>query len=135
MYNDDTLLTCGKYKFMSLWRVPPDYLLKIYKHKSYFNPEIKQYIENHLDEILTRKQSNVSPPPLKGRCKKKTYPSKAFAKTMLRRIQETMPKGVKRPKSAYECEKCGGWHLTSMTKRKYNQIKKNQNHANPSPNS
>ena len=131
MYHDDTLLTCGKYKFMSLCRVPPDYLLKLHEHKSYFNPEIKQYIESHLEEILARKQNNVPPPPLKGRCKKKTYPSKEFAKAMLRQIQERSPKGVKQPKSAYECEKCGGWHLTSMTKFQYLSIKNKPNANTP----
>lgn len=34
MYNDNTILTFGKHKFVRLSRVPPEYLLKMYEKKN-----------------------------------------------------------------------------------------------------
>lgn len=51
MYADDTILTRGKYKFTSLCRVPPEYLLNLYAKKNKANPELYEYVEKNLSLI------------------------------------------------------------------------------------
>ncbi len=41
------------------------------------------------------------------------YPSEKDAKHEINKIKSYM-QGGKKPERAYECEKCGGWHLTSI---------------------
>lgn len=115
MYDDNTILSFGKYKFTALCRVPSDYLLRIYKSGHYTNlsPELKEYIESNIEVILLRKQGIISPALFEFPCLKTTYPTENDAKKVLKQVRQIIQKH-KKPIRAYACEKCGGWHLTSM---------------------
>ncbi len=140
MYTDDTILTFGKYKFIKLCRVPADYLLAFHKqynpnHKK-ANKELFEYIENNLEKIKARQEGKIISPPLEigykttGRfvqlvCKdsnKIIFPSEKDAKHEIRRIQN-LEQENKKPVRAYECEKCGGWHLTSISFERWEKLK------------
>lgn len=69
---------------------------------------------------------------MKQRCNKATYPSKEEAREKLKEIQAEPPKeNAKRnrrgkplkPRRAYFCPRCEGWHLTSMSVAKAQAIK------------
>jgi hypothetical protein len=51
--------------------------------------------------------------------------SEKEAKAELRRIQN-LDNHDKKPTRAYECEKCGGWHLTSIDFEEYEKITENK---------
>ena len=112
-YTDDTILTSGKYKFTKLCRVPPDYLLDIYKHKSCPNKELIEYIKDNLQKIMHRKSGKIVAPELKRICGKMSFLSEKDAKFKINKIRDVEQED-KKPIRAYECEKCGGWHLTSI---------------------
>lgn len=114
MYTDDTLLTFGKYKFVRLSRVPPEYLLKMYENKGYVNPELKEYIESNVEKIIARRDGIIPTPNIERVCEKLTFASEKIAKANLRDIA-TVKQEHKKPVRVYECEKCGGWHLTSLS--------------------
>lgn len=111
-YTDDTILSFGKHKWVSLCRVPADYLLKIHANKCYHNPEIREYIESNIERIRARKEGVIETPPFEFPCTKITYISQKQAKEALATIRQTNQEH-KKPIREYECEKCGGWHLTS----------------------
>lgn len=110
-YTDQTVLTFGKYKFASLCRVSPGYLLDIFKNKSYPNNDLKGYIENNIDLILSRERGTALISVLELPCSKIQFATEALAKEELRRIQSLNQEGVK-PVRAYECPQCSAWHLT-----------------------
>jgi len=113
MYNDNTILTVGKYKFIALCRVPADFLLRMYTNKGYYNAELKEYIESNIEKIILRNEGLIITPPLDFPCEKLFYANRKIAKGVLRKIA-SMKQEHKKPIRVYECEKCGGWHLTSM---------------------
>jgi hypothetical protein len=43
--------------------------------------------------------------------------------------REAQGTGKKVPKRAYECRRCGGWHLTSMTEEEYDKKNPRQSEA------
>ncbi|MDI9882416.1 hypothetical protein [Flectobacillus longus] len=112
MYTDQTLLTFGKYKFTQLCRVPPEYLLRIHQAKSYFNAELKEYIINNLERIIQRRDGIILTPIVYFPCKKVIYISKKEANRFLESIKY-IGQNHKKPVRAYECDKCGYWHITS----------------------
>ena len=112
MYEDDTILTRGKYKFTALCRVPPEYLLNLYAKKNKANPELYEYIEKNLSLIKSRAIGALEIPELQIVCKKIVYSSEKVAKAELKRISE-MKNDHKIPIRSYCCEVCGGFHLTS----------------------
>ena len=112
MYADDTILTRGKYKFTSLCRVPPEYLLNLYAKKNKANPELYEYVEKNLSLIKARAIGALEIPELHIVCKKIVYSSEKVAKAELKRISE-MKNDHKIPIRSYHCEVCGGFHLTS----------------------
>ncbi|PAC29221.1 hypothetical protein BWI92_16465 [Flectobacillus sp. BAB-3569] len=112
MYTDQTLLTFGKYKFTQLCRVPPEYLLRIHQAKSYFNAELKEYIINNLERIIQRRDGIIPTPIVYFPCKKVIYISKKEANKFLESIKY-LEQNHKKPVRAYECDKCGYWHITS----------------------
>ncbi len=121
MYNDNTLLTNGKYQFVSLKRVPGDYLLelyKTYKRKGQGDPELIDYIDRNMDAIKSR--TNTVPPPIQRTCTKVTFSNENDARRDLARIRSNNERLGSRknkiPIRSYECEYCGGWHHTSREK-------------------
>lgn len=114
MYTDDTLLTFGKHRFTKLCRVPADYLYSVYKNKSYQNNELKEYIINNLENIILRMEGILQPPPLDFPCEKISYSKEKDAKQVLQKIT-VLEQIHKKPIRVYECEKCGQWHLTSLS--------------------
>jgi len=54
-----------------------------------------------------------------GPCVKKCYPDKASAKKALR---EQKHQRGKKPRHVYYCEHHSSWHLTSMTRTRYNEM-------------
>lgn len=113
MYTDDTILTVGKYKFVRLSRVPPEYIIKLYETKGYPNQELKEYIEANIEKIKARQAGLIPTPEIELPCEKITYASEKIAKDSLHFIQ-ALKQEHKKPVQAYECAKCGGWHLTSI---------------------
>lgn len=113
MYNDETILTFGKYKFIKLKRVPAEYLLAIYNNKSSDNNDLNNYIEHNLEKIFNKKNGVIKYPEIEMTCQKITYPNEKEAKFRLSNISKIIQSN-KKPIRAYECTKCGGWHLTSV---------------------
>lgn len=127
MFTDDTLLTFGKYKFVRLCRVPPEYLLAIHKNKTALSREVMleipsatgkellEYIEANLERIQARQRGEIDAPEIELTCEKLPFPNEKAAKAEIRRIQAREQENQKKPVRAYECEKCSAWHLTSIT--------------------
>jgi uncharacterized protein (DUF3820 family) len=112
-YTDDTPILFGKYKFTRLSRVPAEYLLTLLKNKCP-DKDIITYIEQNIESIKAR--LNIEVPPLELPCDKVIYVNEKEAKLHLSNIR-SKEQDHKKPIRAYECEKCGGWHLTSQEKR------------------
>lgn len=117
MYDDNTPLPFGKYKFSRLIDVPADYLLVLFRAKSYANPEIKEYIEANIEKI--RERNKLPKPQVDALritpCRKVAYPTEKEAKWRLKNIKHAKQRAVT-PQRAYECPLCGAWHLTSQEK-------------------
>ena len=113
MYTDETILTKGKFKFTALCRVPPTYLLQIYKKKNKSNPELYEYVVNNLPLIEGRLNGTIEIPEFSLECKKIVYNSEKVAKIELSRIRN-LTQHHKKPVRVYACSNCGGYHLTSM---------------------
>jgi uncharacterized protein (DUF3820 family) len=122
MHTDDTILTTGKYKFTRLCRVPPDYLLAVYKDKNFPDKELAEYVRENIGRIMQRKRGEVPTPELKRICEKITYLSEKDAKFVIAKARDNVQEN-KKPVRAYECEKCSGWHLTSIPYEKLEKIK------------
>lgn len=127
-YTDNSILTLGRYKFTSLFRVPAEYLLNIYykenKNNKYPDRELIAYIEKNLEKIKQRQELGETVPVLERLCEKITFPSEKDAKYQIKQIREKEQKH-KKPVRAYECEKCGGWHLTSISYEEWKKEKHN----------
>lgn len=147
-YNDNTMLTSGPYKFTSISRIPAKWLLKIYKLDKkaaypqkgrlgrYPDRKLIDYIEKNLESIRKRKGQPVEQITSLGHkrrgggsiqltCEetgKLVYVSEKDAKTELREIQKS--DSEKKPVRAYECDKCSGWHLTSIPYEVWKEMKK-----------
>ncbi len=121
MYSDKTLLITGKYKFVSLGRVPAQWLLDIYKKGTHADYELFEYIVANLDKIKARNTGSSAVEPIKLTCDKFMYATESIARAHLRGIKNTEQEH-KKPNRAYECRKCGGWHLTSMDYNKEKPI-------------
>lgn len=111
MYTDDSILTWGKHKFTALRRVPVDWLLGHHKDDGCLDKLLLEYIEKNLDQLKERQKTGKAPPPLKFPCTKFIFATKSLAKRELKRIAATGHSNI--PTRAYECPKCGAWHLTS----------------------
>lgn len=121
MYTDETPLTFGKHKFVRLCRVPAEYLLNIYKTKNIKDKELIDYIEKNLEKIIARQEGKIIAPKLEKTCEKITYISEKDAKFEINKIREKEQEH-KKPVRAYECQKCGGWHLTSIPFEKWEKL-------------
>lgn len=123
MFTDETILTFGKHKFTKLCRVPAKYLLDTYRGwGNQPRTELFDYIQSNMESILARERGEIVAPELKIECDKIIFPNEKSAKykiTQLRNVEQDH----KKPVRAYECEKCGGWHLTSISYEKWEKIK------------
>ncbi len=113
MYNDDTILIAGKYKFTKLIRVPAEYLLKVYSSGNKSDKELFEYVQNNLETIIARKEGRIPTSHLKPLCDKQAYVSKKVANLHLSVISKK-EQDHKKPVRSYECDKCGAWHVTSI---------------------
>lgn len=118
-YTDNTILTKGKYKFTKLCRVPPQYLIGLFNNGDKSDPELYEYVKQNSIEILLRLNGKIKPPRLNV-CQKFYFSSEEEAKKEIKRIAKLSQKNEK-PKRAYECEKCSGWHLTSSGIKEFNK--------------
>lgn len=125
-YTDNSILTNGKYKFVSLFRVPAEYLLNIYfkenKNGKYPDRELIAYIESNLEKLKQEKGLEKKVLPVERLCEKLVFPSKKDAKFALNQIKEEKQEH-KKPVRTYECERCGGWHLTSISHEEWEKRK------------
>jgi len=64
-------------------------------------------------QVSYKSSYNKSVGPIGPSCKKNAYNSREEAEDMIRYIQETR---YTKELHAYECLKCGMWHLSSSTK-------------------
>lgn len=117
-YTDNTILTKGKYKFTKLCRVPPQYLIDLFNHGDKRDPELYDYVKENSLKILLRLNGEMETPKF-IKCQKIAFPTEKDAKKEIRRISET--KSKLKPQRAYQCEKCGGYHLTSKSVEEFNQ--------------
>jgi len=113
MYTDNTLLELGEYRFRKLGGVPPRYLLDMHQRKTYFNAEIREYIESNLELIQARMEGREPILMPQILCVKVVYAKESDAKKQIKRISQRAQKN-KKPVRCYECPTCGGWHLTSI---------------------
>jgi len=114
-YDDNTILTIGKYKFTKLSRVPSEYLLNLHKNNNKSDKLLFEYVDQNIEKIKSRigiKYTATVP------CEKVMYCSEKLAKDVLRKIS-IKEQDHKKPQRAYECEKCGAWHLTSIPFEKW----------------
>lgn len=133
MFTDDTLLTFGKYKFVRLCRVPPEYLLNLYENRSQSarevlltasqqqGKELMDYIVANLEKIQARQRGEIEAPELELVCEKVQYPTQKAAKAELKRIA-AREQQHRKPTRTYECGKCGAWHLTSMPMERWEML-------------
>lgn len=131
MYTDNSILTWGKHKFTKLCRIPADYLLRLTDCNCPDN-ELLKYIEFNKDAIIARNEGIVDTPEVElgfkfvgNRVKiicpdteKIIFISEKDAKNEIQRIMN-LTQTQKKPVRAYECTKCGGWHLTSISYEEY----------------
>lgn len=126
MYNDNTPLPFGKYKFTALGRVPAAYLVELHRTRNYRgNEQLKDYIESNLGSLADRAERegiNAKVKKVRSVCRKQTFESEKAAKAELRRIRSLEQKH-KKPIRSYPCDFCGGFHLTSVPLEDFLQIK------------
>ncbi len=116
MYTDDSILTWGKWKYTALKRISPDWLLGIRKNlQSCHDRELLQYIEGNVEKIQDRKMGVLETDEMENVCRKTLYHTQQAAKKAIGKIRakHSINSGHIVPSRAYECEKCGYWHLTS----------------------
>lgn len=116
-YTDNTVLAHGKYKFTSLCRIPPEYLLSLHNNKQFHDQALVTYVANNLEKIKARRDGSMPTPELERVCTKIAF-TKSDAKKELKRIRDTS-QDHKKPIRSYECDKCGWWHLTSEVSKKF----------------
>jgi uncharacterized protein (DUF3820 family) len=115
LYTITTLITFGKHKFKRLYEVPADYLLLIHQNpKGCPDRFLVKCIEHHLEKIKSPDWGTIIIQRIEeDRCTKSVYPTKKDARIALQAIRNS-PGKHKKPIRSYECDKCSGWHLTSM---------------------
>jgi hypothetical protein len=114
MYDGNTPIPFGKHRFTLLKNVPAQYLLDLLSQKNNkdVNKDVMEYIEQNL-HFIKSKLGSTEPVEETKLCDKIAYPTENDAKKHIREIRKLEQKH-KKPVRSYECEKCGGWHLTSI---------------------
>lgn len=134
MHDSITKIKFGKYEGILIRDVPHLYLLNLYNsllkakvlninHKS-----LIEYIEKN--NIFKNKNNDKIEIAVHGNqnklmCKdsgKIIFISEKDAKFEIKRIRD-LEQENKKPVRTYGCEKCGGWHLTSISFEKWELIK------------
>ena len=118
MYNDDSILTWGKYKFTAFKRIPAKWFLGNHKSNAVKDLELLKWIEDNFERLEQRAEIekvvpvNTIPEII---CTKYQYASEEEAKRHLRQIRHKgqQSNGHLLPVRAYKCDKCLFWHLTS----------------------
>ena len=77
-----------------------------------------EYVVANIDSIRARARGEIIAPELVKICDKIVFVSEKDAKDRIRKLSE-LKQDNKKPVRAYECEKCGGWHLTSIPYEKW----------------
>ncbi len=112
-YTDDTVLLWGPHKFTRVSRIPVDYLLSLNKGNTHDKP-LLAYIQANKEKLDAIARGETPAPQASKACDKKLFITQEEAKKELKRIRKLHQKKTK-PKREYECPKCGGWHLTSLS--------------------
>lgn len=110
-YNDTSVLTQGKYKYIPLKEIDAEHLLKLYKNGCNGDKALRKYIEDNYEAIGTR--VGVSVDRSSPTCTKKSYIDKKAANAHIKWIQNTNKESYV-PVRAYQCDKCTSWHITSI---------------------
>ncbi len=84
-------------------------------HKSEKHPDraLVAYVAKNLEKIKGWKNGTIAIPKLEIVCEKRVFPCEKDAKEELARILP-LDQSRKKPIRSYECDKCSGWHLTSI---------------------
>lgn len=98
-----------------------DFLNELFGLKAVLTTEDTKLI-TEVPALITEAAAPVDP----NKCTKATFTTKKEAKYRIRAINEAnalikTDEKIKQPIRAYECEKCGAWHLTSKEKPFKNQ--------------
>ena len=119
MYTDETVLNWGRHKLFKLIDVPKEYLINFYNNKSYYNDQLKEYVETNIESIRERIPPKIPPKKILQICHEAPFPTKQDAKYELKKIQRSGYKGFDVPIRTYECKVCGAWHITSEPVEKF----------------
>lgn len=109
MVSSDTKMKFGKFKGSILSEIDGSYLRMIY-HDPKCSEELREYINENVGGVV--KKFKIE--DFKFPCDKIIYFSEKEAKSHINKIKK-MAQKHKKPVRAYECEKCGLWHLTSIS--------------------
>lgn len=102
-YTETSLLQVeGYHKYKMLCHVPTDYLLSLYKKTK--DKALDRYIERVKSKETEQKELVI--------CEKLRFTTYDLAQKALNKISEA-EQAHKRPVRAYNCDKCGMWHLSS----------------------
>lgn len=134
-YNHSTTVFFGKYKSKKIKEIPIDYILKIADNPGGCPDKwFIKYVNANREFLEAVKRGEKQFPDDEivedDTCQKHYYSDQKSAKTALRQIRETEQKH-KKPVRTYQCDKCTGWHLTSVpieVWKERQQIEKN-NHS------
>jgi len=119
IYTSESILVQGKYKNVQLKDIPQTYLVELYRSCNCWNDEeLKLYIRNVIPSVLfsTKSSEPSIDVILNFPCEKVCWVTEKAAKDEIKRIDKVKQK-KRKPTRAYECDKCGGWHLTSQEKK------------------
>lgn len=119
MYNDDSILTWGKWKFTAIKRIPASWLLSKHENKGVHDKELVAWVGENLDRLKERHEleiKNGKPVQIMNTCTKYQYASQEEAEKHLREIRAKGQNSSSHvlPVRAYHCNKCPFWHLTSI---------------------
>lgn len=122
-YNDNSLMMFGKYKFVALSRVPATYLLRLYANRNHPDKKLLKYIGDNILDIRSRLYRGERKEKVNFTCDKFIYLTESEAKIALNSM-DRHGEDAKIPVRAYECDKCTGWHLTSIPLHEYKKNNK-----------
>lgn len=117
-YDENSIITWGKYKFTAIKRIPASWLLSYHKNNSLKDKKFLEYLATNLDELKRRQKEEEINKPVEqifDKCNKYQYSSKEQAEKHLKEIRKSGKKTPSHvlPVRAYMCDKCPFWHLTS----------------------
>lgn len=116
-YDDGTVLMWGPHKFTRVSRIPADYLLSLNKANSH-DKLLLGYIEANKEKLESIYHGEIPAPKISEKCEKQLFVSQKEAKNELKRIRKLSQTHLK-PKREYQCPKCCGWHLTSLSLKEW----------------